>query len=109
LLYMLDSYMPMTSATAFTRKVVETLSTNPYPEYVKRNYYFKPSGDGIRVYVVYDIEKSKEEEGLLDIMSRTCQFGTCIEGISGTLEPVVTAEQMLAIMGPLMSQEQAPK
>jgi hypothetical protein len=108
LLYMFDSFLPFTSAFDFTRKVIETLSSNPYPDYVKRNYYFKPSGNGIQVYVVYDIDKGKEEEGLQDIMSRMCQFGTCIEGVSGTLEPVLTAEQMLAMMGQMMSQEQAP-
>jgi hypothetical protein len=108
LLLMDEFFLPSTSVIAFMRKSIETLTSNPYPDYVNRNYYFKPSGDGIKVYVVYDIDKGKEEEGLIDVMSRAIQFGIGIEGVSGTLEPVLTAEQMLAIMGPLMSQEQAP-
>jgi hypothetical protein len=101
-----ECYFPFTSATAFTRKALETLASNPYPDYVKRTYYFKPSGDGYKLYVIYDIEKGNEEEGLLDVMSRACQFGNCIEGMHGTLEPIMTIEQTLAVIGPMMEQEQ---
>lgn len=106
MLLMNESHLPFTSATAFTRKALETLASNPYPDYVKRTYYVKPTGDGYKIFVVYDIEKGHEEEGILDVTTRACQFGSCIDGLTGTLEPVLTIEQMFAIMGPLMSQEQ---
>ena len=106
MLLMNECYFPFTSATAFTRKALATLSSNPYPDYVKRTYYVKPTGDGYKLYTVYDIDKGHEEEGLLDVVNRACQFGPCIQGLKGTLEPVLTIEQMFAIMGPIMSQEQ---
>ena len=46
---------PGTSAVDFARKVVEIVTTNPYPDYIKRNYYFKFGGDGGTLYTIFYI------------------------------------------------------
>jgi hypothetical protein len=86
---------PGTSAATYAKKVIEIVTTDPYPEYIKRNYYTAFSGDGIKGYVVFDIEQGKEQESLLNIMNRMVKLSS-IEGVNCILEPLFTAEEAFA-------------
>jgi hypothetical protein len=89
---------PGTISPEVANKVVEVLSKNPYPEYIKRNYYMKFGGDGITTYTIYDVEKGKEADGLKEIGSRSALFVTSLEGYKCTLEVLYTIEEGFAMI-----------
>lgn len=97
---------PGSSMVDFMKLGIKTLAENPYPEFIKRDYYFTFGGDGIKGYVIYDIEKGKEEEGLKDILSRITMVGVSIEGAKGTIEPTFTLEDVFAMAGQYISSDQ---
>ena len=86
---------PGTSAATVAKKGIEILTNDPYPEYIKRDYYYALTGDGIKTYVVADIEQGKEQEGLLNIMNRLVKLSS-IEGFNAILEPLFTIEEAYA-------------
>ena len=98
MLFLGTVHFPATSAMDFAQKAVEELTTNPYPEYTKRNYYFKFAEDGMVMYVIYDIGKGKEEEALKDINERLFKFSASIEGFNPKLEPVLSFEEVFSLI-----------
>jgi hypothetical protein len=105
MLFMGRSTIPLTSVQDFMNKAMETLASNPYPEFTKRNYYIRFIDDEIEMTTIYDIDKGNEEEALLDICNRAYPFFHCVEGLKGNTFPVMTLEQLFAM---LSSQQQEP-
>lgn len=89
---------PGTTSAEFAKKVLEVLSKNPYPEYIKRNYYMKFGGNGIIAYTIFDVEKGKEADGLQEIGNRSALFVTSLEGCKSTLEVLYTMEEGFAMI-----------
>ena len=104
---MLTGSCPGTSIVDWARLGVETLANNPYPDFIKRDYYFAFGDDGLKTYTIFDIEKGKEEEGLKDIQNRLFKFGISIQGMKASLEPVLTLEELFASLGQIATLEQA--
>ena len=105
MLLMLSGSCPGSSIVDWARLAVETLATNPYPEFIKRDYYFMFDEDGIKTFTIFDIEKGREEEGLKDIQNRLTKFSISIEGMKAKLDPVFTLEDVFAVVGQLASLE----
>jgi hypothetical protein len=99
MLMLLKVKMPATSAADFINNAVTTLTTNPYPDFVKRNYYWTFEEDLIECHTVYDIDNGKAEEALEDIAKRLISFENSVEGIKFALEPAYTIEQAFAFLG----------
>jgi hypothetical protein len=98
MLLMATVCFPATSAAEFGKKAVEELAGNPYPEFTKRDYYFKFGADGIVMYVIYDIEKGNEEAALRDIRERMFKFSNSIEGFKPVLEPIMGFEEAFSVI-----------
>jgi hypothetical protein len=99
MLMLMKVRMPTKSAADFVNHAVATLTTDPYPEFVKRNYYWTFEGDDIECYTIYDIEQGKAEEALDDIAKRVVSFTSSVEGIEFTLQPCYTIEKAFALLG----------
>lgn len=93
------SVCPVTTMPAAAKKALEILTTNPYPEYITREYLYTFSEDGVIMYVIFDIAPGHETEGVENILSRMAELGSACEGMSGTLEPVFNIEQVFAWWG----------
>lgn len=90
--------MPIKSVADFVSKAVETLASNPYPEFTKRNYYVRFVGDEMELTTIYDIEDDRVEEGLMDIDGRAYPFFLSLEGLKGEIYPVFSLEQLFAVI-----------
>lgn len=90
---------PITSMPASLKKAMEILTKNPYPDYIKRDYYYTFGGDGVNFYVIFNIEEGHEAEGVDNILSRMAELGSASEGAAGTLEPIFTIENAFAWWG----------
>ena len=106
MLFLATMTYPGSSIVDITKLALKTLAENPYPEYTKRNYYYTYGGEGMKGYIVYDIEKGKEEEGLKDILDRMAMMSMSIEGVKFTIEPVITLEEAFATVGKYASLDQ---
>lgn len=105
MLFINKSTLPIKSVADWAKKAVETLTNNPYPEFTKRNYYWRFIGDKLELTTIFDIEKGKEEEGLMDLFNRVYPFFLSIDGLEIiSNDAVFTLEQLFATI----SQEQAP-
>ncbi|MEW6553335.1 MAG: hypothetical protein AB1384_03485 [Actinomycetota bacterium] len=89
---------PATSAAEFVKKAIEELTNNPYPEFTKRDYYFKFSGEGLVMYIIYDIAAGNEEAALRDINERIFKFSNAIDGFKPTLEPLIGFEDAFSLI-----------
>ena len=107
MLLMLSGSCPGTSIVDWARLGIETLASNPYPEFIKRDYYFVFGEDGMKTFTIFDIEKGKEEEGLKDIQNRLTKFSISVKGMKARLDPVFTFEDVFAAVGQLASLEPA--
>jgi hypothetical protein len=99
---MLSGSIPGSQASEWTKLALDTLANNPYPEFIKRNYYFAFGEEGIRTYTIFEIDKGKEEEGLKDIQNRVLKFAVSLKGMKSVLEPVFTVEEIFTMMSELM-------
>ena len=69
------------------------------PSYVKAlDRYMTYGGDGVKAYVLWEVEKGKEQEGYKALMNQYAQFLN-IEGYKVTLEPLLKAEEALPLVG----------
>jgi hypothetical protein len=105
MLFLVTTTYPGSSIVDIGKLAIKTLAENPYPEYTKRNYYLTFGGEGIKGYIIYDIEKGNEEEGLKDILNRMTMVSMSIEGAKYAIEPAFTLEEAFAMAGKYTSLE----
>jgi hypothetical protein len=98
MLLMATIRFPATSGAEFGKKAIDELANNPYPAFTKRNYYFKFGGDGLMLYIIYDVEEGNEIAALKDINSRLFKFSQDIEGFSPILEPLMGFEEAFSLI-----------
>jgi hypothetical protein len=94
---MSTSTYPVISAVDFGKFAVDELKNNPYPDFIKRNYYWKWGGDGLIMYVIYDIEEGNEEAALKDINSRGAKAAQSVKGLVGNIEPLMNIEDIFSL------------
>jgi len=88
-----------TKSVAAVGKVAMGVLAKALPPYVKRlGPYIAAGGDGIKSYSLYEIEKGQVEEGIKEVNKRLVAFFN-IEGWKYTLEPLMTAEEALPLIG----------
>jgi hypothetical protein len=106
LIIMAKNRYPATSANKFNEKAMEELRDNPYPEFTKRNYYFKLGEGGIVIYIIYEIDPGNEDAALKDIHARGLKFAQEVEGFElVSMEVLISIQDALTMIqaGPLPS------
>jgi len=94
---MVNETWPSQSSVDLGKVAVQILST-PMPSHLKMPLNcIAPGGDGVKAYVLYEVEKGHEEEGYKEIL-RLAPF-LSIEGFKCTVEPVLPAEEALPLVG----------
>ncbi len=96
--FMMTQTYPFKSAAEVGKVGVKVLAKAP-PPYVKRlGIYITAGGDGVKSYVLYEVERGHVEEGIKELSDRFALFFN-IEGWKYTLEPLATVEESLARVG----------
>ena len=90
---------PISSVLDFAKKAVEESAADPIPDYIHRSNYYKFGGDGIILYALFEIDEGMEKKAIAEIESRMLRFGLSIEGLKWTLEPLVSLEEVFAMLG----------
>lgn len=96
MLLMATSSYPGKSISAAAKKMIEIVSNDPPPDYIKRTYYFVLGGKGIKVYSFYDIEEGNESAGFREISRRAVDVLQSVEGTETMFEVVLTLEEAFA-------------
>jgi hypothetical protein len=85
------------------------LSTNPYPDFIKRTYIFCVKPEGLTLYILWDVEKGKEEEGLKDLMTRILSLSHSVEGLTMSITPALSIEEIFNTLSKLgVTKEEIP-
>ncbi len=93
-----NSTYPLTSAKAVATLFNKT-TQEPAPSYIKRkNTLTTTGGVGIKVISIFEVEDAKLADGIKDITKNYVQYYE-IEGFSYTLEPMLTAEEAIPLLG----------
>jgi len=88
-----------TKSTAQVGKVGVEALAKALPLYVKRlGPYIVAGGDGFKSYSLYEIEKGQVEEGIKELNKRFVAFFN-IEGWKYTIEPLMSVEEALPLLG----------
>jgi len=93
------SRFPGTSAREFFFNSVGKLLDSPYPEYIKRKYYFRFHHGRVEMYIIYDIEPGNEDAALKDINERAYEYMRDVEGFEvEDIIPLMSMQEALEIM-----------
>ena len=88
---------PMEKSAEVGQVFVKALPT--LPPYIKLTGPFVAmGGEGVKAWLIWDVEKGHEEEGLIIIMKFMMDYAN-IGGQKFTLEPVVTGADALPLVG----------
>jgi hypothetical protein len=98
MLFMVTETWPTESSVEVGKVAVVALA-KALPSYVKRlGPYVAPGGDGIKAYNLYEVEKGHEDEGYKELMKEEVPYLN-IEGYKFTVEPLLSAEEALPLVG----------
>jgi hypothetical protein len=98
MLFMLIMTWPTESSGEVGKVAVENLA-KALPPYIKRlGPYIAPGGDGMKAYVLYEIEKGHVDEGFKEVTKRHVPYFS-IEGWKYTIEPLLSPEEALPLIG----------
>ena len=93
-----NSTYPLSSAKEVSALFLEAAKT-PLPSYIKRVHTLTTAGDlGIKVLGIYDVEDAKLADAIKEIGKYFVQYYD-IEGFSYTLEPMLTAQEAIPLLG----------
>jgi hypothetical protein len=95
--------LPLRSMADLGREAVNDSANDPYPDYIKRKIYYAFGGDGMFIYVIFDIEQGMEEEALKNIEARALRFGATIGDLKFELRPLISFEEGFEIADTLES------
>jgi hypothetical protein len=99
MIIMAKNRYPATSAKDFLDKAMVELRDNPYPEFIKRTYYFKFSEGGIVLYIIYEIDPGNEEAAMKDLNARAFKFMQEVEGFEQvSVEILMGIQEAITIM-----------
>ncbi len=89
---------PFKSAVQVGKVGVEVLAKAPPPYGKRLGVYIAAGGDGMKTYVLYEIEKGHVEEGIKELNKRMVAYFN-IEGWKFTVESLMTPEEALPMLG----------
>jgi len=96
MMLMINTDCPISSVSKAVDILIESMKSNPVPDYIKLlGFYSYWGGQGIVSHVVYDIEDGKVDEGLKGITGRLLEYST-IDGYKIEVKVVTPIEQSLA-------------
>jgi hypothetical protein len=99
MIIMAKNRYPATSAKGFLDRALAELRDNPYPEYIKRTYYFKFGEGGIVMYIIYEIDPGNEEAGMKDLNRRAFKFMQEVEGFEVvSVEVLMNVEDTISVI-----------
>jgi hypothetical protein len=98
MLFMVTETWPTESSVEVGKAAVGALA-KALPSYVKRlGPYIAAGGDGIKAYNLYEVEKGHEDEGYKELMKEEVPY-LSIEGYKFTVEPLLSVEEALPLVG----------
>jgi len=90
---------PLTSMAEAVDVFMDILVNDPLPDYVVReSFYSHWGGDGVKSYLVYDIEDGRTDEGINEIVRRNVKSAS-VEGYRIEAQVVLPMETALANLG----------
>ena len=93
-----NSTYPLSSAKEIATAFVKA-ATEPLPAYIKRTHTLTTAGDlGIRVLGIYEVEDEKVSQAIKDLTKYFVQYYE-MEGFAYTLEPMLTAQEAIPLLG----------
>jgi len=93
-----NSTYPLSSAKEIAAAFVKA-AAEPLPPYIKRTHTLTTAGDlGIRVLGIYEVEDDKVSQAIKDLTKYFVQYYE-MEGFSYTLEPMLTAQEAIPLLG----------
>ena len=98
MLFMLTMTWPTESSGEVGKVAVENLAKAPPPHVKRLGLYLTPGGDGMKAYVLYEIEKGHVDEGFKEVTKRHVPYFN-IEGWRYTIEPLLSVEEALPLVG----------
>lgn len=96
MLFMVTETWPHKSATEFVRVAMESLPKTP-PSYIKSHIYATTCDEGMKVYVLHEVEEGHESEGFIEIIKLYVPY-FCIEGWSFVVEPLLTPREAILLI-----------
>jgi len=98
ILFMLTMTWPTKSSGEVGKVAVENLAKASPPHVKRPGLYLTPGGDGMKAYVLYEIEKGHIDEGFKEVTKRHVPYFS-IEGWRYTIEPLLSVEEALPLVG----------
>jgi len=98
MLFMLTMTWPTKSSGEVGKVAVENLAKASPPHVKSLGLYLTPGGDGMKAYVLYEIEKGHIDEGFKEVTKRHVPYFS-IEGWRYTIEPLLSVEEALPLVG----------
>jgi hypothetical protein len=99
MLLMYTMTYPTTSASEFGKAVVKNFQEHPFPDFIKLSGpYNSVYEEGIKSYVVIEIEKGKEDEAFKIFNTRIANY-LPVPGYGQKLEILTTMEESLSLVG----------
>ena len=96
--YMTVQRWPLSVAEQVGKMAVELLRKPP-PDYYKRiGPFVILTAEGVKSYMLYDVKDGREGEAYRYLVD-TYAIYRAVEGYSVVIEPLLTAEEALAILG----------
>ncbi len=103
--FLLTGTMPIMSALEFARKSIEESTSDLKDEYSTRTAYCRLGGDGVILYIIFDVDKDRVEEALSRIQARAVRYGLVVEGMKWDLVPIYGIEEAITWLTQVKSPE----
>ena len=94
---MITQTYPTKSVAEVGKVGMELLSKAPPPHVKRLGVYIAAGGDGMKTYILYEIEKGHVEEGIKELNKRYVAYFN-IEGWKFTVEALMTPEEAVALL-----------
>ena len=98
MLFLLTMTWPTKSSGEVGKVAVENLAKASPPHVKRLGLYLTPGGDGMKAYVLYEIEKGHIDEGFKEVTKRHVPYFS-VEGWRYTIEPLLSVEEALPLVG----------
>ena len=89
---------PTKSSIDMGKLMIESVTSNPLPEWLKRHGMYLLFDEGLKAYGLYEVEEGHEYEGYKEVCNRHVVFFP-VEGYKTTVECLIAAEEGLNFVG----------
>ena len=98
MVFMVTTTYPTKSASAVGKVAVGMLAKAPPPHVKRLSIHIATGGAGIKGYTLYEVEKGHVDEGYKELMKVYVPY-LSIEGYKLTVEPLLSVEEALPLIG----------